>query len=204
MYKRIKIGFSLAETLLAMVILGVILAFILPSITSTKPSESKLLYKKTFFTVSEAMMAVVNNPDLYDTTQYEVLKHPIQENENFCQYLASYLNTVGNINCEGNTGSFKLANGVTISNIPQKAMQRQENSSGTTVWEEVTDAEAENTLYFKVKTNNKDDNENDSDCSKRNIFKIRYSANGKIYTTEEDQCENSILETGTKIQRDGE
>ena len=77
MHKKVKQGFSLAEALMTMVVLGIILAFVLPSITSTKPSESKLLYKKTFFTISEAMMAVINNPDLYDTTKYDVLKYPV-------------------------------------------------------------------------------------------------------------------------------
>ena len=191
---------------MTMVVLGIILAFVLPSITSTKPSESKLLYKKTFFTISEAMMAVINNPDLYDTTKYDVLKYPVDtEGENFCQYLAGYLNTVGNVNCDNdNDGSFRLANGVFISNIPKKAMKRsvgdpQEPSNYS--WNDATDAE----LHFLISTDGvTDESGMNVDCAKRKVFHIRYSSNGKVFTSDEDSCENSILETGTRVQKDKE
>ena len=206
MHKKVKQGFSLAEALMTMVVLGIILAFVLPSITSTKPSESKLLYKKTFYTISEAMMAVINNPDLYDTTQYDVLKHPVNtEEENFCQYLAGYLNTVGNVNCtDDNNGSFRLANGVFISNIPKKAMKRSvedsQEPSGYS-WNDATD----NVLYFYISTDGVTDESGiNEDCSKRKVFRIRYASNGKVFTNSSDECENSILETGTRVQKDKE
>lgn len=208
MNKKVKQGFSLAEALLTMVILGIILTFILPSITSTKPSENKLLYKKTFFTISEAMMAVVNNSELYDTTEYEVLRHPIEaegEEENFCKYLSSYLNTVGNVNCENdNNGSFRLANGVFISGVPKKAMKRRkedpEEPSGYS-WKDATDDD----LYFLISTDGVADESGMSvDCSKRKVFRIRYASNGKVFTSDADSCENSILETGTRVQKDKE
>lgn len=207
MRKKVKQGFSLAEALMTMVVLGIILAFVLPSITSTKPSESKLLYKKTFFTISEAMMAVINNPDLYDTTQYDVLKYPVDaEEENFCQYLAGYLNTVGNVNCESdNYGSFTLANGVYISGIPKKAMKRsEENASDSSgkIWKEAEDGD----LYFIVGTDGTKEHgaELSVDCAKRKVFRIRYASNGKVFTNSTDECENSILETGTRVQKDKE
>lgn len=192
---------------MTMVVLGIILAFVLPSITSTKPSESKLLYKKTFFTISEAMMAVINNPDLYDTTQYDVLKYPVDaEEENFCQYLAGYLNTVGNVNCDNdNDGSFTLANGVYISGIPKKAMKRSEEDSSDPsgkIWKEAEDGK----LYFIVGTDGTKEHgaELSVDCAKRKVFRIRYASNGKVFTNSSDTCENSILETGTRVQKDKE
>ena len=206
MHKKVKQGFSLAEALMTMVVLGIILAFVLPSITSTKPSESKLLYKKTFYTISEAMMAVINNPDLYDTTQYDVLKHPVDtEGENFCQYLAGYLNTVGNVNCDNdNDGSFRLANGVFISNIPKKAMKRSVGDSqnpSSYSWNDATD----DNLYFLISTDGVTNESGTSeDCSKRKVFHIRYASNGKVFTNSSDECENSILETGTRVQKDKE
>lgn len=205
MHKKVKQGFSLAEALMTMVVLGIILAFVLPSITSTKPSESKLLYKKTFFTISEAMMAVINNPDLYDTTKYDVLKYPVDtKGENFCQYLAGYLNTVGNVNCDNdNDGSFRLANGVYISGIPKKAMKRNkaDNTGGNSL-QDATDDD----LYFLVNTDGAAGSEADLaiDCKKRKVFRIRYASNGKVFTSDADSCENSILETGTRVQKDKE
>lgn len=202
-HKNKRRGFTLAETLLTMVVFGIILAFILPSVTATKPSESKLLYKKTFFTVSEAMMAVINNPDLYDTSEYEVLKYPIDSDENFCQYLANYLNTVGNISCNSDSGSFKLANGVLVSNIPKKAMKRNkaDNTGGNSL-QDATDDD----LYFLVNTDGAAGSEADLaiDCKKRKVFRIRYASNGKVFTSDADSCENSILETGTRVQKDKE
>ncbi len=213
--QKYKYGFTLAEALLTMIILGIILAFILPSLISTKPSEDKLLYKKAFFTLSEAMMAVVNNPELYDINQYYVLKYPIEGNEeNFCKYLANYLNTIGNVNCDGNEGSFKLANGVIIEHVPKKAVQiiSEETPEGETSSEETPGGETsldetvneennENTeeQYFTVITSGNEANK-EEDCNKRNSFIIRYSSNGKVYTSDEDTCENEILESGTKIQ----
>lgn len=206
MHKKVKQGFSLAEALMTMVVLGIILAFVLPSITSTKPSESKLLYKKTFFTISEAMMAVINNPDLYDTTKYDVLKYPVDtEGENFCQYLAGYLNTVGNVSCENdNDGSFRLANGVFISNVPKKAMKRSVGESqnpSSYSWNDATNDD----LYFLISTDGVTNESGTSeDCSKRKVFHIRYASNGKVFTDSSDTCENNILETGTRVQKDKE
>lgn len=203
MFKKIKSGFTLAETLITLLILGIILVFILPSLISTKPSESKLLYKKTFFTISEAMMAVVNNSDYYDITQDEVLKHPEEydsNEENFCQYLTSYLNTVGTINCNDSNGNFRLANGVVISHVPKKATKR--TNPDTSLDEDANDDD----LYFLVGTDGTIGTESDLtvECTKRKVFKIRYTSNGKIYTRESDACENSILESGTRIQKDRE
>ena len=200
MFKKIKSGFTLAETLITMLILGIILVLILPSLVSTKPSESKLLYKKTFFTISEAMMAVVNNSDYYDITQDEVLKHPEEydnNEENFCQYLTSYLNTVGTINCSNDSNNFRLANGVRISHVPKKATKRR--NPDTSLDEDAND----NDLYFLVGTDGTIGTEDDltGECKNRKVFIIRYTSNGKIYTKDEDTCENSILESGTHIQK---
>lgn len=205
--QKYKYGFTLAEALLTMIILGIILAFILPSLISTKPSEDKLLYKKAFFTISEAMMAVVNNPELYDINQYYVLKYPVEgnEEENFCKYLANYLNTIGTIDCENNEGSFKLANGIIIKHIPKKAVQKtseessgsESDPSGETSYDENEGTSEEQ--YFTIITSGNEAN-NEEDCNKRNSFIIRYSSNGKVYTSDGDTCENEILESGTKIQ----
>lgn len=204
--QKYKYGFTLAEALLTMIILGIILAFILPSLISTKPSEDKLLYKKAFFTISEAMMAVVNNPELYDINEYYVLESPVEgDNENFCKYLANYLNTIGTIDCESNEGSFKLANGVIIKHIPKKAVQKtseeesssESDPSGGTSSDENDGTSEEQ--YFTVITSGNEAN-NETDCNKKNSFVIRYSSNGKVYTSDEDTCENEILESGTQIQ----
>lgn len=209
MLKKIKSGFTLAETLIAMVVLGIILAFILPSLIATKPSESKLLYKKTFFTISEAIMAVVNNPDLYNTTEYNVLLNPIEkttkndqgnditEKTNFCESLANYLNTVGEINCNDNNGTFKLANGVRINKIPKNF------SDCTTTTER---GEKYCTLIISTIGESATSIDSQSTCKKRTRFQINILENGKVYTDTGDnwKCENSILETGTKVQMDND
>ena len=196
MYKNVRNGFSLAETLITMAILGIILTFILPSITATKPSENKLLYKKTFFTVSEAVMAVINNSDLYDINQYDVLSYPKDsDNENFCQYLANYLNTVGTINCNGENGSFLLANGVKVNNVPIKSGSCTGSVSPYT---KVC------TLYISTKGEDIESVSDERDCKTATSFKINIAPNGKVFTGNDWTCENSILETGTKIQKDRE
>lgn len=196
MHKKVKYGFTLAEALLTMIILGVIMSFVLPSLNATKPSESKLLYKKTFFTVSEAVMAVINNADYYDQDEYDILKAPKDANsENFCQYLANYLNTVGQIDCSGDTGSLKLANGVKINNIPKKP--------GSCVGE-VTPFENVCTLFVSTKGETVTSVANDRDCKKTTSYKINIAENGKIFTENEWTCENSILETGSRVQQSNE
>lgn len=203
MLKKIKSGFTLAESLIALVVLGIILTFILPSLISTKPSENKLLYKKTFFTVSEAMMAVINNSEFYDTTKYDALLYPYLKDstssENFCEYMANYLNTVGQIKCTSNPGSLKLANGVAISNIPIKYKDDCKSFLDDKKITKVC------TLYVDTSGKEIDGVSDNEKCDKkRTSFKINIASNGKVYTNHTWPCENSILETGTRVQMDND
>lgn len=72
-------GFTLAEVLVTLGIIGIITALVIPAINNLKPDENKTLYLKAYDTLADSVKNLAANSKIY----------PVCENEN-------------NINCSGN------------------------------------------------------------------------------------------------------
>lgn len=72
-------GFTLAEMLITLGIVGIITALIIPAINNLKPDENKTLYLKAYDTLTDTVKNLAANSKIY----------PVCENEN-------------NINCSEN------------------------------------------------------------------------------------------------------
>lgn len=63
--KRFKLGFTLSELMVALGVLGVIVAIVTPAIMSNRPNKNKMLIKKSFFTVEQIVSSLINDETLY-------------------------------------------------------------------------------------------------------------------------------------------
>ena len=60
-----KLGYTLAELLITLGIIGGISALIIPAIVSSMPDENKTMYLKTYDTLSETIQALASNSQIY-------------------------------------------------------------------------------------------------------------------------------------------
>lgn len=67
-YTNIKVGFTLAEVLIALTLLGVICAFLIPAIMGMTPSRNKIMFRKAYYTIEKTLDEILNNENNYPTT----------------------------------------------------------------------------------------------------------------------------------------
>ena len=60
-----KFGYTLAETLIALGIVGVLAALMLPMINKIKPDTTKISYLKVYDVINEAVDIMINNQTVY-------------------------------------------------------------------------------------------------------------------------------------------
>lgn len=60
-----KSGFTLAETLIVICILGVVVAITMPTMKSAIPDKYETMHKKAAFTLEKVVSEIVNNEDYY-------------------------------------------------------------------------------------------------------------------------------------------
>ena len=65
-----SLAFTLAETLLTLVIAGVVMAVMMRAINRISPDKEKLMFIKTYHALETAMANTVNDPTKYDPTYY--------------------------------------------------------------------------------------------------------------------------------------
>jgi len=126
-----KKGFSLAEVMIVLSIIGVLIALMIPALDNTKPDEATLKYRKTFFAIEQAIRTIINDTSLYkdgdlrtalgtadagETTTADGQIDDTAGGENrsgrrLCYNLANALNTVGTIRCPGDTAYTPLVLG---------------------------------------------------------------------------------------------
>lgn len=103
-------GFTLAEVLVTLTILGVIAAILIPAITKTTPNSQKVMFKKAYNILEQAVDFLINDDILYpnetgqsgfnyatDTTGDSTT------NNKFCYHLAQKLDVLGAIACPNTT-----------------------------------------------------------------------------------------------------
>lgn len=79
--RRFK-GFTLAELMVALAVIGVIVAIVTPAIMKTRPNKNKMMVKKTFYTVENIVSKLINDERLYpDMTDYCYLPADAPEEE---------------------------------------------------------------------------------------------------------------------------
>jgi len=60
-----KQGFTLSEMMVAMAVLGILLAIVIPTIVNTRPDEHKMLTKKAYYVTEQVVNSLINDELLY-------------------------------------------------------------------------------------------------------------------------------------------
>lgn len=107
-----KLGFTLSEVLISLTIMGVIGAILIPSVTSMVPDKNKVMLKKSYAVLEQAIHTLINDdlnyPYAQTYTMSSVLYHrgfnyvdPTTNGSTnkFCYLLSDSLNTVGAVTC---------------------------------------------------------------------------------------------------------
>lgn len=118
----IKNGFTLAEVMITLGVIGIMAALMIPAITNTAPSQNKVLFRKAYSTMEKVVSALSNDSTNYPTTNqttadgtFKIFNNTTAttngSTDKFCYFFADMLNTVGNTACpsSGVAGPTKFA-----------------------------------------------------------------------------------------------
>lgn len=98
-----KKGFTIAEVMIAMVLIGVIVAVVMPIVKNTFKDEYKLRYKKAFSMVADVVSDAVADVAVYPDAKLN--NDLVGGNYRLCTQFVAKLNTVGATNCSNTTPS---------------------------------------------------------------------------------------------------
>jgi prepilin-type N-terminal cleavage/methylation domain-containing protein len=203
-----KHGYTLAELLISITIIGVLTAIILPLVNKYKPDANKAIYLTTYDSIVTAVQNMINNDKIYpmpsnnDADSY--LNYPLTNqvavtidgtaisanSAKFCNVLALSFNTLGTISCSSTYDalptfekSFQTTNGVVFQVFTNQT---------TTVYQ--------SDIYIDVNGENKGKNCFYSDnCKNPDRFKFLVAASGKVYPA--DKKGQSYVATRTNMKQ---
>lgn len=58
-------GFTLTELMIALSVIGVLVAVVTPAVMKTRPNKNKMMIKKTFYTTEQIVSSLINDERLY-------------------------------------------------------------------------------------------------------------------------------------------
>lgn len=173
-------AFTLAEGLLALFVIGVIFALILPNLMLNKPNDSKLLFKKAYFDAERVVSDLINDENLYpeeahvesdfsDDSEVVAAGVTYGGKTKFCELFAERLNTMesadcSNTNLETSIPSFTTTNGVGWY-LPA---DKWEKFAETRITIDINGQKGANCIF------------NESDCTSPDRFSFLVKSNGKM------------------------
>lgn len=121
-----KPGFTLAEIMVAIGVLGVLSAMLIPTIAKIAPDKNKVMFKKAYYTLERAADNMINDDNNYPSNAIDTLANVIRgfnyttattnTSNKFCYFLSDELNTVGTVSCPATnatgTGTFTTTDGI--------------------------------------------------------------------------------------------
>lgn len=152
-----KKGFTLAEVMLVLSIIGVLVALMIPVLDKTRPDETTLKYRKAFFAIEQGIRNILNDAKLYESgdlrapgnsstadedgncSEGQIKLNGVcytqdTSGETLCHNLANTLNTIGAIKCPGDGGfiTLNLGNGAVSGEAPAGADSAVSNTNDDT------------------------------------------------------------------------
>lgn len=134
-----KCAFTLAESLLTLVILGIIIGLMTNAISAINPNRDKVLFLKAFHSLEIAVADVIRDGTRYDQNFYaeknanfaqdplpnakvsingEDYSGALSKNTAFCYFVAEQFNLIGGFDCSSSSAqNFKTSQGVCYGNM---------------------------------------------------------------------------------------
>ena len=219
-----KQGFTLAEFLITLGVIGVIAAFLVPAINSAMPDGNKTLYLKTYDTLSETIKSLVSNSQIYTVCDNEnnvncsanpllnvqpPLISPLKENAKYsgnvklCNLLAlSFGVNENNVSCA--SGEYSYADNTfknNLSYITKNGMQWKVVQQVYSIAD--GNAQYQTDIYVDVNGNKGNNCLYSNDCQKPDIFKFMVAASGEVVPA--DPMGRKYLETrNSLLKKDAE
>lgn len=121
-----KKGFSLAEVLIAIAIIGVLAIIVIPLLTKDNPSRNKVIFRKAYNSLAQIILNMINDDVNYPGARFDTSSPPVPRGFNytdatsngttnkFCYFLSNQLNTVGSVTCPLATAPAAAANIATV------------------------------------------------------------------------------------------
>lgn len=103
-----KLAFSLPEVLVAVTVLGVLGAVLIPAVIKITPSSNKAMFRKSYNTLQQAVSTMINDDTNYPASQLSgstpkgfnyTTATSNSTTDKFCYFLADNLNYVGALGC---------------------------------------------------------------------------------------------------------
>lgn len=196
-----KLGYTLAELLITLGIIGGISALIIPAIVSSMPDENKTMYLKTYDTLSETIQALASNSQIYpvcdENNNINCVEHPLLNSHlplvsplkddarysnkvKLCNLLAlGFGVSTGNTACSTSTynyadSTFRNSLSFTTTNGMQWRVMPQEYDVSNNRANFQTD------IYVDINGNKGDNCMYSNNCKKPDRFKFMVAANGEV------------------------
>lgn len=94
--KKLK-GFTLTELMVAMGVIGILVAVVTPAIMKTRPNKNKMMIKKSFYTAEQIVSTLINDERLYPDMK-EICDREVVEGKDptkvYCAFGFDYDNSV--------------------------------------------------------------------------------------------------------------
>lgn len=162
--KNMKKGFTLAETLISLSIIGVIAALTIPMLIPLMPDKSRTMYKKAVYSVQNSISMALNDSSSIAASSSTGWATTGVTSTTLCTDIAKGLNTMGTVSCTA-AGSDAAPNFITVDGAAWWGLGGVTLSVGSPT----VDA------YVDINTSHQGKNVVGDD-----IFRVRIKYNGKV------------------------
>lgn len=193
-----KYAFTLAETLLAMIIGGILCSLMIKAVNNSLPDKEQVQFLKAFHTLEAVTANIINDKTRYDknpkaTENAFLSQDPLDTaevtiggttyssdnlgvNNAYCLFVAEQINTIGDVNCDSSYAgaNFKTTNSGTFYGLSGNF----ENSDGVEYKDVTVSLSGSNGKYvIRVMSNGRltiPDSTNASGVTSKNLCKEKY------------------------------
>lgn len=116
----VKKGWTLAEILVSIAVIGVLAIIVIPLLTKDNPSRNKVIFRKSYNTLAQIVLNMINDDVNYPATRFDNSNPPIPRGFNytvsagsdnkFCSLIVNQLNTLGTVTCPSYVTPLAAAN----------------------------------------------------------------------------------------------